>query len=218
MLHRTACAGLRASVHPMQVATTATVSAACLEALRMMLAVLEEPGGRIINPVRLTLTELMQASRVLLPVALPAAIAGAACAAEQAAGFCLAACLAGRSRCSNVSRACCLWRFWRPSSKGHTISCCCHDLQCDAASCSPSCTLLLAAGPAGRPGCVAECRAALPAWMQQEEVLEGMLHYNVQESTVCIETARGQGGEGGGAGGVTLQAVQLAPRPFRLWY
>ena len=66
---------------PMQVATTATVSAACLEALRMMLAVLEEPGGRIINPVRLTLTELMQASKVLLPVALPAAIAGAARAA-----------------------------------------------------------------------------------------------------------------------------------------
>ena len=70
----------------MQVATTATVSAACLEALRMMLAVLEEPGGRIINPIRLTLTELMQAARVLLPVALPAAIAGAASAAEQAAG------------------------------------------------------------------------------------------------------------------------------------
>lgn len=63
----------------------------------MMLAVLEEPGGRIINPVRLTLTELMQASRVLLPVALPAAIAGAACAAEQAAGLCLAGCPAGRS-------------------------------------------------------------------------------------------------------------------------
>ncbi len=84
----------------------------------MMLAVLEEPGGRIINPVRLTLTELMQASRVLLPVALPAAIAGAACAAEQAAGLCLAGCPAGRSSCSEGSWVCCVCPSWWLSARG----------------------------------------------------------------------------------------------------
>ena len=163
MLHRTACAGPKTlCAPPVQVATTATVSAACLEALRMMLAVLEEPGGRIINPVRLTLTELycrcgMCSRAGCRP--LPGRLSGWQVRPNQQAHGCAACVPPGgfqREACSQC--------------------CGCHDLHCTVMHHHAAPALvaqpLLAAGHLGQSGCATVCRTALSAWMQQEGCLK----------------------------------------------
>ncbi|KAK9814832.1 hypothetical protein WJX72_012324 [[Myrmecia] bisecta] len=63
-----------------KVATAATMSAAWLEALRMMLATLEQPGGKLVSPVPDDMRALLPTIAILLPAALPAGAAGAALA------------------------------------------------------------------------------------------------------------------------------------------
>ena len=67
----------------MQVATTATFSACALEALRMLLADLEQPGGTLTNPFRAPLALLMPIALALFPTVLPAGFVG-----DQIVYFC----------------------------------------------------------------------------------------------------------------------------------
>ena len=62
----------------MQVATPATFSACALEALRMLLAGLEQPGGALISPIKASLSELLPIATALFPIALLAGFAGMA--------------------------------------------------------------------------------------------------------------------------------------------
>ena len=61
----------------MQVATTATFSACGLEALRMVLADLEQPGGVLTSPIKAPLAQLLPVAIALFPVAILAGFAGA---------------------------------------------------------------------------------------------------------------------------------------------
>ena len=58
--------------HAVQVATTATFAACGLEALRMLLADLEQPGGTLINPVKAPMHLLLPVALKLVPTVLPA--------------------------------------------------------------------------------------------------------------------------------------------------
>ena len=60
----------------MQVATSATFSAGWLEGLRMVLAKLEEPGGRLVLPSMDDLRLPLSALSLLLPTTLPAGLLG----------------------------------------------------------------------------------------------------------------------------------------------
>ena len=62
-----------------QVATTATFSACGLEALRMVLADLEQPGGELTSPIKAPLAQLLPVAIALFPVAILAGFAGALC-------------------------------------------------------------------------------------------------------------------------------------------
>ena len=60
----------------MQVATTATFSACALEALRMLLADLEQPGGTLTSPVKAPMALLFPIALALFPIVLPAGCIG----------------------------------------------------------------------------------------------------------------------------------------------
>ena len=60
----------------MQVATTATFSACALEALRMLLADLEQPGGTLTSPIKAPLSLLFPIALALFPIVLPAGFVG----------------------------------------------------------------------------------------------------------------------------------------------
>ena len=59
-----------------QVATTATFSACALEALRMLLADLEQPGGTLVTPIKAPMALLFPIALALFPVVLPAGVVG----------------------------------------------------------------------------------------------------------------------------------------------
>ena len=65
----------------LQVATTATFAACALEALRMLLADLEQPGGTLITPIKAPMALLLPIAITLFPVALPAGFIGKMAAA-----------------------------------------------------------------------------------------------------------------------------------------
>ncbi len=60
----------------MQVATTATFSACALEALRMLLADLEQPGGTLTSPIKAPMSLLFPIALALFPIVLPAGFVG----------------------------------------------------------------------------------------------------------------------------------------------
>ena len=60
----------------MQVATTATFAACALEALRMLLADLEQPGGTLTTPIKAPMALLLPIAIGLFPVVLPAGLIG----------------------------------------------------------------------------------------------------------------------------------------------
>lgn len=62
-----------------QVATTATFAACGLEALRMLLADLEQPGGTLVNPVQAPMHLLLPIALKLVPTVLPAGAVGEQC-------------------------------------------------------------------------------------------------------------------------------------------
>lgn len=60
----------------MQVATTATFAACGLEALRMLLADLEQPEGTLTSPIKAPMAILLPIAVTLFPVVLPAGFIG----------------------------------------------------------------------------------------------------------------------------------------------
>ena len=60
----------------LQVATTATFSACALEALRMLLADLEQPGGTLTSPIKAPMSLLLPIALALFPIVLPAGVVG----------------------------------------------------------------------------------------------------------------------------------------------
>lgn len=75
-----------------QVATTATFAACALEALRMLLADLEQPGGTLTTPIKAPMALLLPTAIALFPVALPAGFIGemVVWSCHSAAGMCAA--------------------------------------------------------------------------------------------------------------------------------
>lgn len=74
----------------LQVATTATFAACALEALRMLLADLEQPGGTLTTPIKAPMALLLPIAITLFPVALPAGFVGKmAAAAVRLAALCV---------------------------------------------------------------------------------------------------------------------------------
>ncbi|KAL0045347.1 hypothetical protein WJX82_004386 [Trebouxia sp. C0006] len=59
-----------------KVATTATFSACALEALRMLLADLEQPGGTLTSPIKAPMSLLFPIALALFPIVLPAGFVG----------------------------------------------------------------------------------------------------------------------------------------------
>ncbi|KAL3143323.1 hypothetical protein ABBQ38_002160 [Trebouxia sp. C0009 RCD-2024] len=59
-----------------KVATTATFSACALEALRMLLADLEQPGGTLTTPIKAPMALLLPVALALFPVVLPSGLIG----------------------------------------------------------------------------------------------------------------------------------------------
>ncbi|KAL0028249.1 hypothetical protein WJX79_004244 [Trebouxia sp. C0005] len=59
-----------------KVATTATFSACALEALRMLLADLEQPGGVLTSPIKAPMSLLFPVALALFPIVLPAGFVG----------------------------------------------------------------------------------------------------------------------------------------------
>ena len=62
-----------------QVATTATFSACALEALRMLLADLEQPGGTLTTPIKAPMALLLPVALALFPIMVPAGLLGKTC-------------------------------------------------------------------------------------------------------------------------------------------
>ena len=79
------CAGMLRYAHAVQVATTATFSACALEALRMLLADLEQPGGTLTTPFKAPMALLFPIALALLPTILPAGFVGNSALQKQLA-------------------------------------------------------------------------------------------------------------------------------------